>query len=115
MHLTFKILFDKEGNPKSTSLIQRSYSFSKNYCKVVKSIIAKSSILDEKSFRLNIATLMPAFKMTRRGVFHGMRIQNGDLIDSESHVLDACWVKFGKEFEDLKIIIDLRRNFYFNY
>jgi len=94
-----KILFNKDGNPKTAKMIQEKLSvFSESYHKVTKKIIELSLNLNEESFRENIATLMPSFGMTRRGVFHG--------INSKSHVLDVCWTQFGKEFEDLKIKIN---------
>ena len=94
-----KILFSQDGNPKAAKIIQDKLSdFSESYRKVTKKIIDGSLNLDEKSFRENVAALMPAFGMTRRGVFHG--------INSKSLVLDVCWKEFGKEFEDLKIRIN---------
>ena len=69
-----------------------------SYHLVKRKIIDGSVKLDEKAFRENVATLMPAFGMTRRGVFHR--------INCKSYVLDVCWKQFGKEFEDLKIEIN---------
>lgn len=102
MQSSFKILFD-QGKPKDPSLIRNELLvFSETYSEVTKIIIDRSLILDEKSFRQNVATLMPSFGMTRRGVFHGMRVEKDIAIDSDCHVLDVCWTQFGNEFLDLK-------------
>jgi hypothetical protein len=102
MSTPFKILFDKNGNPIDTPSIQHELSaFSKSYEKVVKIIINNSVSLNKDVFSFNVATLMPAFGMTRRGVFHGMKIEKGNFLDP-NHVLDKCWAQFGDELEDLK-------------
>jgi hypothetical protein len=92
---SLKILFDKDGKPKAVNIIRDKLEiFSESYRQVTRKIIDNSVNLDEKIFRENVSTLMPAFGMTRRGVFHG--------INSKSVVLDVCWKEFGKEFQDLK-------------
>ncbi|MGA2524928.1 MAG: hypothetical protein ABSF65_12375 [Candidatus Bathyarchaeia archaeon] len=94
-----KILFNQNGNSKAAKTIQDKVSdFSDSYHLIKRKIIGGSVKLDEKAFRENVATLMPAFGMTRRGVFHG--------INCKSVVLDVCWKQFGKEFEALKIEIN---------
>lgn len=102
MPAPFKILFDKNGNPIDIPSIQHELSaFSESYERVVKIIINNSVSLDKNAFRFNVATLLPAFGMTRRGVFHGMKIDKGIPIDPK-RVLDKCWAQFGDELEDLK-------------
>ena len=94
-----KILFDQDGNSKPAKTIKDKVShFSESYRTVTRKIIDGSVKLDEKAFRENVSTLMPAFGMTRRGVFHG--------INCKSLVLDVCWTQFGKEFEVLRTEIN---------
>lgn len=102
MPLPFKILFDNNGNPIDIQRIQHELStFSKSYEKVVKIIINNSVSLDKDVLRFNVATLMPSFGMTRRGVFHRMKIEKGIPIDPK-HALDECWSQFGDELKNLK-------------
>jgi hypothetical protein len=92
---SYKVLFSGAGIPVQANVIQAKLaSFSNSYCRVTRRIIDGSLNLDEGSYRENVATLMPAFKMTRRGVFHG--------ISPKSHVLGVFWKEFGKEFKDLR-------------
>lgn len=98
----FKILFDKSGNPTGTSIIKSKLAnFGKSYDRVVRTIIANSTNLDKDTFRLNVATLMPSFLMTRVGLFHGVRIEKG-IPKDPNHILDECWAQVGDELLELK-------------
>ena len=104
MHETFRVLFDKNRNPIDVPRIERLVSdFSESYDKVVKKIIENSIVLSRDTFRFNVATLMPTFRMTRtrRGVFYGVKIENG-IIKDPNHVLDSCWTQAKDELQDLK-------------
>ena len=100
----FKILFDTNGKPVSTSQIKRLVlNFSDSYTHVVKKIITKSA-LNRDLFRFNVATLMPPFGMTRVGAFNGLKIVN-DVIQDPKGVLDVCWSKTSEKMLDLKSYI----------
>jgi hypothetical protein len=101
----FQILFDESGNPKGIGDIQHKVSdFSEIYDRVVKNIIVGSVSLDEQVFRLNVATLLPSFGMTRRGPFHGIRVKKNTIIDPK-HVLDKCWIQVKDGLEELKKVM----------
>lgn len=98
----FKILFDKSQKPLDIPSIKRQLSdFSESYDRVVKTIIANSTSLDKDTFMFNVARLMPSFGMTRRGIFYGVKIENG-IVRDPNHVLDACWAQAEDELQDLK-------------
>jgi hypothetical protein len=99
---TFKVLFDKKRNPIELVRIKRLVAdFSESYDRVVKKIIDNSATLNRETFGFNVATLLPSFGMTRRGVFHGLRIAKG-IIRDPNPVLDICWIQAEKELLDLK-------------
>jgi hypothetical protein len=99
---TFKVLFDKNGNPIDVARIKRLVAdFSQIYNEVVKKIIDNSTTLNRETFGFNVATLLPSFGMTRRGAFHGLKIEKG-IIKDPNCVLDACWIQAEKELLDLK-------------
>ena len=100
----FRILFHKNGSPIDVARIKLLVSeFSESYDKVVKKIIADSTTLNRDTFRSNVATLMPPFRMTRnpKYVFHGVKIQGGTVLDPK-HALDICWAEVNGELQDLK-------------
>jgi hypothetical protein len=98
----FHILFDESGNAKGIRDIQHEISnFSESYDEVVKNIIVGSVSLDEHIFRLNVATLLPSFGMTRIGTFHGLKVKKNAIIDPK-HVLDKCWKQVQGGLRDLK-------------
>ena len=78
--------------------------FGESYKRTVKKIIRNSATLSKDTFRLNVATLLPSFGMTRRGAFHGLKII-GAAIKDPKHVLDVCWAQVGSELPALKEII----------
>jgi len=100
----FKVLFHKNGSPIDVPRIKLLVSeFSESYDKVVKKIIVDSKTLNRDTFRSNVATLMPSFRMTRnpKYVFHGVKIQGGTVLDPK-HALDICWTQVNGELQDLK-------------
>lgn len=103
MTITFKVLFHDDGSPMDYWCVQRFISaFPKSYRDVVERIIRNSERLDESTFANNIAELMPSFKMTRKGAFHGLKItKRGELIDP-NNVTSLCWNKIGSELQELK-------------
>lgn len=103
MTITFKVLFHDDGNPMDYRCVQRFISaFPKSYRNVVERIIRNSERLSKISFGNNIAELMPSFKMTRAGAFHGLKIaEEGRLIDP-NNVTSLCWSKIGNELQELK-------------
>jgi len=99
----FKILFHEDGDPIDYRCIKRFIAaFPKHYHETVREIIEKSEKLDEEAFRVNVATLMPSFKMTRRGAFRGVRINERGCVSDPNNVISLCWKHVGKELQDLK-------------
>lgn len=98
----FKVLFNKDGSPMDATHIRSLVSkFSESYEKVVRKVITNSATLSVDSFRFNVATLLPSFKMTRRGAFHGLKIVDGKIQDPNC-VLDTCWMKVDSGLQELK-------------
>lgn len=96
------MLFDKVGNPIDMPSIQHLIrDFGKSYTKVMKAVITNSITLNRDTFRLNVATLMPSFGMTRKGAFHGLKIVDG-VIQDPNGVLDICWAQANQGLHDLK-------------
>ena len=101
----FHILFDESNNPKNKESIRKEVScFSKSYDEVLKIIISNSE-LNRDTFKINVATLLPTFGMTRRGLFNGVKIENG--IQDPNNALDTCWVRIKDELQDLKKLVNL--------
>jgi len=92
MPVSFKILFYENGDPIDHRCIRRfTRAFSQSYQKVVETIIRNSATLKEESFRVNVATLLPSFKMTRKGIFHGVRVSSKGVDDpkgSKDYVIE---------------------------
>jgi hypothetical protein len=98
----FKVLFDASGNPRDMPFIKSKLAdFGESYDRVARLVISGSTNLDEDTFRFNVATLMPSFGMTRRGVFYGVRIERG-IPKDPNHVLDACWAQVKDDLPELK-------------
>lgn len=107
MQKPFKILFYQNGDPIDHRCIRRFINaFPRHYRKVIRTIIEKSERLNEKVFRFNVATLMPSFKMTRRGAFHGVKIDKKGIISDPNDVIDLCWKQVGNELRKLKEYIN---------
>lgn len=100
MRKPLNILFYENRDPIDHRCIGRFLlAFPKGYWKVVREAIKRTqSGLDEKTFRLNVAKLLPSFKMTRAGAFQGIRAdKNGTLKNDEFHVVKQCWESVEKE------------------
>jgi len=102
MQRPFKILFyEKDETPLDLRCIERFIkAFPKSYQNVVERIIMKSERLDKRTFGYNLAELLPSFKMTRAGAFHGLR-KKGKLSDP-NNVISLCWDQIGEELQELK-------------
>jgi len=99
----FKVLFYNDGSPMDHRCVQRFISaFPKSYRNVVERIIRNSERLDKITFANNIAKLMPSFKMTRKGAFHGLKITKGGELIDPNNVTSLCWNKIGSELLELR-------------
>ncbi len=106
MHESFKILFYENGDPINYRCIKRFVcAFSKSYQEVVEKVMEKSVVCNRDVFRSNVATLMPSFKMTRRGAFHGVKIDRGVVSDPKG-AIDLCWDRVGVQLQKLRNYID---------
>jgi hypothetical protein len=107
MQRPFRILFyEKDGNPLDYRCIERFIkAFPKSYQNVVEKIIMKSERLDKRTFGYNLAILMPSFKMTRAGAFHGLRIVEKGIPTDPNNVIGLCWDQIGDELQELKDFI----------
>lgn len=103
MQRPFKILFyEKDETPLDYRCVERFVrAFPKSYQNVVEKMVIESEKLNEETFKRNMAVLMPPFKMTRRGAFHGLRIDEGKLSDP-NNVTGLCWDQIGDELQELK-------------
>ena len=103
MRESFRILFYEKGDPIDPCCIRRFIcAFPETYQKVVEKIIEKSERLDKEVFECNVATLMPSFKMTRVGAFHGVKIDKKGIVSDPNGVIDLCWKRVGDELQKLK-------------
>lgn len=66
----------------------------------MKAVITHSITLNRDTFRLNVATLMPSFGMTRKGAFHGLKIVDGVIQDPNG--AGICWTQANQGLHDLK-------------
>ena len=98
-----KVLFDSNDNPFAPSYIRHSIEdFGHKYNQVVHQVIENSGRrLDKGVFCENIATLIPNFKMTRKGPFEGIRIVGGALQDPKG-IIALCWREVGNSAMALK-------------
>ena len=71
----------------------------------METIIKNSATLNEEVFRVNVATLLPSFKMTRKGIFHGIRVSRKD-IDDPKGVIRSCWKQLGSKLLELRRYLD---------
>lgn len=104
MQEPLKILFYEEnGNPIDYRCIRRFvYAFPKSYHEVVGEIIENSRDLNRRVFEKNIARLMPPFKMTRRGAFYGVKMDENNNPKDPYGVIGSCWNKVEKDLLKLK-------------
>lgn len=104
MQEPLKILFYEEnGNPIDYRCIRRFvYAFPKSYHEVVGEIIENSRNLNRGVFEKNIARLMPPFKMTRRGAFRGVKMDENNNPKDPCGVIDSCWNQVKDKLPNLK-------------
>jgi len=104
MQEPLKILFYEEnGNPIDYRCIRQFvYAFPKSYHDVVARIIENSKSLNHEVFERNIAILMPPFKMTRRGAFHDVKMDEKNVPRDPNGVIDSCWNQVEDELPNLK-------------
>jgi hypothetical protein len=102
-----KVLFDSNDKPFAPKDIRKSIKdFGHKYNQVVQQVIENSDRwLDKGVFCENIATLMPNFKMTRKGPFKGVRIVGRAVQDPKS-IIARCWREVGKSAMALRGFLD---------
>jgi hypothetical protein len=89
--MAYKVLFEA-GQPIVVDKIQQSIrNFSTSYDRMVRFIIENSNVIDETVFKRNVIKLLINFKMTRRGVFQGIDMTDGELIVDPDNVIKKCW------------------------
>jgi hypothetical protein len=100
------ILFDKKGEPISPASIMQSISnFGWSYNLTVQKVINNSANqINGRIFRENVATLMPNFKMTRSGLFKGIKFSNGTVTDP-NNLISTCWQAIGSDAKRLKMLL----------
>ena len=93
-----KILFDQSGNPLSPVAIKNDVDrFGVSYTATVHDIIRRSqSHLAKDIFFKNVAQLMANFKMTRSGLFKGVKYLSGTVQDPNDQVA-ACFSIVGSD------------------
>jgi len=93
-----KILFDPSGNPLSPAAIKNGVNrFGVSYTATVHDIIKRSqSGLTRDIFFKNVAQLMSNFKMTRNGLFKGVKYLSGTVQDPNGQI-DNCWSIVGSD------------------
>lgn len=98
-----KILFDKSGRPLSQKKIKSELDkFGKSYKATMNNITQRiQQGLTQKIFSENVSQLMANFKMTRKGLFHGIKYLNGAVQDPNGQV-SACWSLIGSDAINLK-------------
>ena len=98
-----KILFDKSGRPFSQKEIKNELDkFSRSYKATMNNITQRiQQGLTQKIFSENVSQLMANFKMTRKGLFHGIKYLNGTVQDPNGQI-SACWSLIGSDAINLK-------------
>lgn len=86
------ILFDHTGSPVTRQNITDSINnFGYSYSATVHAVINRSQRgLTRDIFLKNVAQLMPNFKMTRKGVFWGVKYDKNTVIDPNGQVAACC-------------------------
>jgi len=98
---SYDVLF-KDGNAITSSNIRQAMAiFGKSYYETVKNTINESTNLDADIFVKRVALLLPNFKMTRSGPFHGVRIKVDGSVEGKE-ILLQCWGKIGNDLTDIK-------------
>ncbi len=98
-----KILFDKSGRPFSQREIKSELDiFGKSYKATMNNITQRiQQGLTQVIFFENVSQLMANFKMTRKGLFHGIKYLNGAVQDPNGQIA-ACWSLIGSDAINLK-------------
>ena len=93
-----KILFDKSGHAHPLTMIKKDFDgFSIGYRRTVQDVISRSQTgLTKDIFFKNVAQLMANFKMTRSGLFKGVKYINGTVQDPNGQIA-ACWSIVGHD------------------
>lgn len=102
-----KILFKANGTHyKHAEIIQCVKKFGDSYNDTVRFIINNSNEgISKPIFEENVGRLLSNFKMTRRGIFEGVRFTNGKLADPDGRVSN-CWRSIGAFLIELRKEID---------
>lgn len=100
------ILFDVKGNPiLSRNIATCVREFAQGYRRTVQDIIARSQLgISRDIFSHNVAQLMPNFKMTRRGCFHGVKYEQGLVQDPKGQIA-ACWSACGQDVQQIRAFL----------
>lgn len=98
-----KILFDQLGNPLSPIDITNDVAcFGVSYTTTVQDVIRRSQNgLTQDIFFKNVAQLMANFKMTRNGLFKGVKYLHGTVQDPNGQIA-ACWSIVGSDTTHLR-------------
>ena len=98
-----KTLFNRYGNPFSQKVIKNSVEhFGTSYTATMCNIIKRSQRgLTQKIFSENVSQLMANFKMTRKGLFHGVKHLNGAIQDPNRQI-STCWSLIGQDAVNLR-------------
>jgi hypothetical protein len=102
-----EVLFERNQNPFGPSDIRHSIEdFGHRYNQVVQLVIENSAgRLNKGVFCENIATLIPNFKMTRKGPFEGVKIIEGALQDPKG-IIAHCWRAVGESVIALRELLN---------
>jgi len=97
------ILFDAKSSPIPPEQIETCVGeFGQGYRRTVQDIISRSKPgLTRDIFSRNVAQLMPNFKMTRRGRFHGVKYEQGRVQDPKGQIT-TCWSACGQNVQQIR-------------
>ena len=99
----FRVLFHEDGEPIDSRCIERFIkAFPKGYGVVVGKIIANSETLNPQNFERNLTELMPSFKMTRAGIFHGLKKADDKSLADPTKIVESCWKQVEDDLKTLK-------------
>ena len=93
-----QILFDQYGNPLPPAAIKKAVNcFGASYTATIHDIIRRSAGgITKDIFYKSVAQLMANFKMTRNGLFKGVKCLNGKVQDPNGQIA-ACWTIVGND------------------
>lgn len=109
------ILFDNIGSTVTQQNITDTINdFGYSYSATVHAIINRYQPgLTHDIFFKNVAQLMPNFKMTRKGVFRGVKYENNTAIDPNGQIA-ACWSIIGNDAVLLRNYLTLQNTSHHN-